>query len=477
MTKQIFLFLIVTGSILSQNVIAQEFSIATAASDTAYAGAIAYDGTNYLMALSSDSLNQKISAQLFSGSGSLVGDKIAIGKGGNPKVAFDGTNYLVVWHADYYPIFGSDAEETTGNIFGQFVNTSGTLVGSSFTIATGVSSKFFSGGALAFNDTTYFLAYATGNDDKDIAYTLYGQRINKSGSLVGSAVLISELSPRDVRMAYDGNNYLVIWVQDEDNDENGAGLSDVYGQYVSKSGELVGTNFVIDDGDYVSDRGISVAFDGSRYLVLFCEGEPCLARFVTTSGSVSDRITICDSATPLMPMVAFDGTNYLLTWVLFASSTVQIKGRYYNTSGVAIDTAFTIFETLNGKYPLSGGVCLYTKDGYFVGATRGTYTNEVFTDGDVYGKFLQASTTGVNEIKNVGNSIKLYPNPATDAFQVTGIEGTATIIVSDLNGRLLFTKEVTTGETVSVSTLPNGMYLATIKSKDITETEKLVIQH
>jgi len=94
-----------------------------------------------------------------------------------------------------------------------------------------------------------------------------------------------------------------------------------------------------------------------------------------------------------------------------------------------------------------------------------------------YPSFIGQSTiNGITETK-ADNKISLYPNPATDAFQITGIEGTATLRLSDLSGRLLFTKEVTAGETVSVNSLPNGVYLATIKSKDITETVKLVIQH
>lgn len=84
-------------------------------------------------------------------------------------------------------------------------------------------------------------------------------------------------------------------------------------------------------------------------------------------------------------------------------------------------------------------------------------------------------TTGVNTITNI-KKVNLFPNPATDAVQVTGIDETATLILSDINGRLLFTKEITAGETVLVSSLPNGVYLAIIKSKGSTATEKLIIQ-
>ena len=82
------------------------------------------------------------------------------------------------------------------------------------------------------------------------------------------------------------------------------------------------------------------------------------------------------------------------------------------------------------------------------------------------------------DVKNpsVQPNCKIYPNPAINAFQLTGIEGTATITLTDVSGRLLLSKDVTTNETVSVSTLPNGIYLAAIKSNNTKKTEKLIIQ-
>jgi uncharacterized protein (TIGR02145 family) len=71
----------------------------------------------------------------------------------------------------------------------------------------------------------------------------------------------------------------------------------------------------------------------------------------------------------------------------------------------------------------------------------------------------------------------VYPNPTSDAFQIKGIEGTATATVSDLNGRILISKKITANESVSVGTLSNGMYLITIKLNNTKTTEKLIIQH
>jgi len=87
---------------------------------------------------------------------------------------------------------------------------------------------------------------------------------------------------------------------------------------------------------------------------------------------------------------------------------------------------------------------------------------------------VKDGNTGIGEIQN--ESIVVYPNPTSDAFQIKGIEGTATITLWDLDGRLLLSKEITSKENVSVSSLSNGVYLVRIKSNNITRTEKLIIQ-
>jgi len=122
-----------------------------------------------------------------------------------------------------------------------------------------------------------------------------------------------------------------------------------------------------------------------------------------------------------------------------------------------------------------GGVSFYTKDGFFIGVTKESYENGSFVNGDVYGMFLKSTSAGVSELKTNNKSFTIYPNPVTDAFIASGFEGTATLSLSDIYGRLLFTKEITVGETVSVNSLHNGVYIATIKSKGSTETEKLII--
>lgn len=118
--------------------------------------------------------------------------------------------------------------------------------------------------------------------------------------------------------------------------------------------------------------------------------------------------------------------------------------------------------------------------------TQSTFTNASWDFSSVwaisstvsngYPFFIGQSTINAVTETKADNKISLYPNPVINAFQIIGIEGMATINVSDLNGRLLLSKNVTDNEMVSISNLPNGVYLVVIKLNNTTKKEKLIIQ-
>ncbi|HQT90600.1 MAG TPA: T9SS type A sorting domain-containing protein [Candidatus Kryptobacter bacterium] len=389
-TRFILFAAIAAISFMQTTVQAQEFPIAVG-SDSTFAQGGAFDGTHYLMGLVSN--HNDLSAQFISEGGSLYGPRFSLGATGTGlSLAFDGTNYLAVW-TDPFPFFAGGDTNGTGDLHGQFISTSGIRVGAPFTIATGVNIKFGQGrGGIFYKDNYYFLLYDKGGNHQD---HLYGQLIDKSGSLVGSPIQISSGYAREVAPGYDGTNYLMAWCEGSGTDEY------IYGQFVSTQGALLGSNFLIDGSQYKSDAPLSVAFDGSRYFVAFHDQAAdntrwnLIGRFVTPSGTVApERITIADSSrSPMNPMLAFDGTNYLSTWMEM-SGLPLVKGRFLCTTGVPVDTAFTVFGELGNKWPL-GGVAGFVDGQYILGAAR-VDTN--MTDGDVYGKLLDPLTVGGNPL-------------------------------------------------------------------------------
>jgi 2-keto-3-deoxy-6-phosphogluconate aldolase len=69
--------------------------------------------------------------------------------------------------------------------------------------------------------------------------------------------------------------------------------------------------------------------------------------------------------------------------------------------------------------------------------------------------------TGTSEVGT--NKLVVFPNPVVDAFSVSGIEGKVKISLTDLNGILILTKEISADEKVSVSNISSGIYIIKIE--------------
>ncbi len=72
------------------------------------------------------------------------------------------------------------------------------------------------------------------------------------------------------------------------------------------------------------------------------------------------------------------------------------------------------------------------------------------------------------------NNVSVYPNPVTGWFKVIGIEDKARLTISDINGRELFTKEITDNEQISLNFLPQGMYIIKIATVSGTLVKKIL---
>jgi hypothetical protein len=150
------------------------------------------------------------------------------------ETAFDGENYLVIWQ-----------EGMPGNgsvIRGQFVNTSAQLVGNNFSIrppdlATSVSQIYPD---IVFNGENYFVVWddnRTGNRD------VYGQFVDTDGNLLGEDITITNHNADQllVQLAFSGSNYLAVWADERLSSNDKA----IFGQLIDFDGTLNGNNQAI----------------------------------------------------------------------------------------------------------------------------------------------------------------------------------------------------------------------------------------
>ena len=249
------------------------YPVATNGAVTQYGGGLASDGTNYLLVFSSGSTN---CAQLVSSNGTLVGSQIVLSGGatGMPpelQVVSGKTNYLAVW---------SDGTINSGvDIFGQFISRSGAKVGSSFPLLQSVGSHGFQGiESLACDGTNFLVVW---QDEKGLETSggastnvSYGQLVTSSGVLSGSefavATVVAPLQAQGIGVAFGETNYLAVWQSGSNNyDSTYGGRYVAYGASISPSG-AVGSRFAISQTNSPDNNDVATAvFDGTNFLAIW----------------------------------------------------------------------------------------------------------------------------------------------------------------------------------------------------------------
>ena len=111
-------------------------------------------------------------------------------------------------------------------------------------IAVGDDDTFCGGGA--FDGTNYCVMIW---GDNASPYSITAQLVSPTGSLVGSRISLGRTGSNPV-VAFDGSNYLAVWSdvfpRMASGDTNGIG--NLYGQFISPAGNLVGPSFTLVTG-------------------------------------------------------------------------------------------------------------------------------------------------------------------------------------------------------------------------------------
>ncbi len=235
---------------------------------------------------------------------------MAEGDQDHPTVAYNSTNgeYLVVW----YELPGTSQAE----IYGQRVSGSGALIGSNFLISTASRGQY--NPTVIYNSASneYLVVWVDRRNGIE-NYDIYGQRMSDSGALIGSnfPICTATGSQYNPTLAYDSasGEYLVVWDDYRSGPEN-----DIYGQRVSSSGVLAGINFPISTAPD-NQRFPKVAYDSldNSYLIVWEDFRTGLVNIeiygqrVSISGAlVGSEIPISTSSeSQTRPAIAYDSAN------------------------------------------------------------------------------------------------------------------------------------------------------------------------
>ena len=174
------------------------------------------------------------------------------------------------------------------------------------------------------------------------------------------------------------------------------------------------------------------------------------------SGSYNDTVPNaagCDSIITLnltiTPFVATATDNGNATITASTGTTYQWINCTTNTA-ISGATAQTFAPTANGTYAVvvSNGTCSDTSN------------------------CVNISNVGIKE--NTISSISVHPNPTHDIVIVTMDASSALVEVMDVQGKLIQTTQIKSGDQIDLSTYERGVYTLRIKTEFGTSLERIV---
>ena len=361
---------------LAGRVAAGVFPIATNPAVAQFSGGAVVAGTNYLALYVSGT---NLAAQAFTTNGMLLGSPLTwpANAGFPPLAILAGAklNSLAVW---------SDNTLTLGaTAFGQLLSASGSAVGGKFQLVASPGSYGFQAVQAAASDGTNYLVIwqdmNTGN--------FYAQRISGAGALTGSPLLLANelngIGQRNVALAFGATNYLFAW-QTGNNNSN-----QVFGVLISPGGTAGGV-FQISTTASLDNNPTALAFDGTNYLVTWSTdtqyasaGWPqweLYGRFVSQNGTLSGNELVLITELAALPGMAFDGNNYLLLWgydTMTTNNDNTIHGAWVDRNGNQQGAIFTPFPAQGTNPPLLPINCvLYDGKRMVLTPTFGTFSTD-----------------------------------------------------------------------------------------------------
>jgi hypothetical protein len=305
-----------------------------------------------------------------------AGIKLVADEAGLCAVAFDGVNFLVVWQY---------SAANVADLYGTRVSEAGIVLDpGGFPIST--AARFQGCPSVAFDGTNYLVVWI--DERNNWVQDVYGARVNTGGGVLdpyGIPISVETSDRFEPAVCSGPNGWLVVWRDPQ------TGHS-IYGARVSASGTVLDSlGFPICQSP--GYRAFpQAAFNGSDYQVVWQDERAgtwqTFGARVTTSGNVLDSAGIQLSLTTSVtqnPCLVADSVNCLVAWEeSLAAGRREIYGAQVDRNGRVIDSTRRSLTPSNPCH-FTPDLC-YDGNGYFVvwqnwGDSRATYGSRITRSG------------------------------------------------------------------------------------------------
>jgi hypothetical protein len=162
-------------------------------------------------------------------------------------------------------------------------------------------------------------------------------------------------------------------------------------------------------------------------------------------------------------------------WVnsLRGESTYDLSGRK------TMDRVFSWNKTLSAWVGSSSQEVLYSTSNGLSYSIRTNYRWDILTSGWVKSNRTTNWYSGLNTaVTNMSsdNQVIVYPNPASENITFSGISGSATVELIDMNGSKVLERKLTDEGVLPLAGLTKGLYIYKVSANGITRTGRVVLK-
>jgi len=265
-----------------------------------------------------------------------------------PALAYDSVNgrFLSVYVKTKSEQNGHLNRTDKSRLYGSFINSDGSLLGSEFVIAQNSFEYYCPSVVFDATVAKYLVVWNAGN-------FLYGQFVSANGSSSGARVILSNTASaffgRCSSVSYDSANekYLAAW-----GEQNFSENDSIYAQLINVDGSLDGPKLAVsNNGAYPAYPAIVYDSVSHRFLIVW--DSPAQAqvkgRMINPDGTFVASEFAISSATGsyFLPRASYNSVDagFLVTWEETSAGKRDLKGQLLHADGTAFQLAFGISST------------------------------------------------------------------------------------------------------------------------------------
>jgi hypothetical protein len=276
-----------------------------------------------------------------------------------PAVAFGTTSFLVVW---------TDGRGAAGHdIFGARVSRAGEVLDpSGIPISTARNSQFLP--AVRFDGTNFVVVWT---DQRTGVNEFFTTRISPEGTVLDPEGVPAATRFDPSTSAFDGTNFLVVSA-----DTRSGFDSDIFGTRVTQDGTVLDPDGILISTSANNQLEPVVAFDGTNFMIVWKDtrgASPAIfAARVRADGTALDDagfpVAPGTGAQQREPAIAFDGTNFLVAWLDFreGENAGNIVAARVTRDGTVLDPEGVRISPPTTNNDVSGPAVAFDGTNYFV---------------------------------------------------------------------------------------------------------------